>query len=145
MNNAIPEWWLYLSGLFFLLNIVLIGALIFFVLEVRKFQQTLQPKITELTDRVNGISKNVEDISAHLKDTVTDVSGRARHVAGSADAIASIASGQIERFAPVIGGLMTAYKLFQAIAAFRHAANEKRASKAAVQARAIDKARSKKR
>lgn len=145
MNNTIPDWWLYLSGAFFALNVVFFLALIYLAIELLKFQKSLQPKITELTDRVNSISKNVDDISAHLKDTVTDVSGKARHVAGSADTIASIASHQMERFAPVIGGLMTAYKLFQAVSAYRHAANEKKAYKEAQQAKAIDRRPSKKR
>jgi len=145
MNNTIPDWWLYLSGLFFVLNVVLFGALIYLAIELLKFQRSLQPKITELTDRVNNISKNVEEISTHLKETVTDVSGKAKHVAGSADTIASIASHQMERFAPVIGGLMTAYKLFQAIAAYRHAANEKKAYKAAQRTKSIDKGTSKRR
>ncbi len=106
--NEIPMWWLVLSGLFFALNVVLFAALAYLALEFAKFQKTLQPKITELTEKVNSISKNVEELSAHVKNT-----------AGSANIIARSASQQFEKYSPIIMGVTTALRLFKAFQEFR--------------------------
>jgi uncharacterized protein YoxC len=128
MNNEIPIWWLILSAAFFVVNLVFFVGLILALQKVMKALETLTPKVNELTTQVSAlivkvdrVTDKVEEVADSVKVTVDSVGGRARGVAGSVDIIAQTASRQFEKFSPIIGAAMTAFRLFSVYQEMRKA------------------------
>ena len=132
----IPSWWLYLSGAFFLFNIVLFGVLIYAILSLVKLVKALQPRVESLEDsvktlivKVQDVADRVEEVATSVRDTVQNVGGRARNVVGTAEMVAGAASKQFERLAPLATGVITALKVLKAVQEFRHRRAEPEESK----------------
>ena len=137
--TEIPGWWLVLSGVFFFLNALLCIAGIVAVVVVIKILKDLQPRVEsleaavrELIVKVQGVADRVEEVAASVRDTVRSVGGKASHVAGAADLVATAATKQFDRIAPVVSVLVTAFKIFRAVQSLRpkrHSKREERAHK----------------
>jgi hypothetical protein len=117
--NGMPEWWIWASGIFFIVNILLISALIYLIFEVVKFLRSVQPKIVALTEKVESIGARVEEVALSVRTTSENLGGRAKSIAGSVDLVAHSASKQFERFSPLIIGVMTALRLLKAVQEYR--------------------------
>lgn len=117
--NEIPTWWLVLSGLFFVANMLLFVVLAFVGLRVVAMLKDLQPKIVNLTTKVEGIAEKVTELTETTKVTVENVGGRAKNVAGSVELIAHSASRQFERFSPLLVGGITLLRLLSAVRQYR--------------------------
>lgn len=117
--NDMPQWWIYVSGAFFLVNLLLFATLIYLVLFLIGWMKEMKPKIDALSKRVDAIGQNVEEISVHVKATAETVGGRAKSVATSVDSIAHMASTTFEKFSPLVVGAMTAMRLVKAYGEMR--------------------------
>lgn len=133
--NELPGWWLGLSAVFFVVNILLFIALIVLIFFVIKFVKELTPmlqrvttQVEALSQRVHGIAGKVEEIADNTKTTLDAVGGRAKSVSSSVDLIANSASRQFEKFAPFIVGATTAIRLVRSLAEIRKGAKPKEAT-----------------
>jgi len=113
--TEIPTWWLVLSAVFFGLNILLLIGWIVALTKIVGVVKALQPKISDLTTKVEGIAEKVNDLTTHTRETVENVGGRAKSVVGSVEKIAHTASVQFEKFSPLLVGGLTAIKLLTAL------------------------------
>jgi len=111
----IPDWWLTISAVFFVLSVVLIVALIYVLYKVLQVFKRIEPQIIDLTTKVDSIAGQVNEISASLKETVTVVGGKTRGIATAADMIAGTLAGNMGKIGPIITAIMTALKLFNAV------------------------------
>jgi hypothetical protein len=117
--NEVPMWWLVLSAVFFVLNSILIFALIYLIVELVKFLRGVQPKLVSLTEKVEAIGSRVEELATSVRTTSENLGGRAKSIAGSVDLVAHSASKQFERFSPLIIGVLTALRLMKAVQEYR--------------------------
>jgi outer membrane murein-binding lipoprotein Lpp len=125
MNN-IPTIWFWLSGAFFVVNILFFFALTVALLRVAGLIKELTPKVNELSVKVNGlvtqvqeVAKKVEEVAANVATTMSEVGGRAKGVVGSVELVAQSASRQFERFSPFVVGAITAMRLVRALSDIR--------------------------
>lgn len=111
----VPTWWLVLSGIFFVMNIVLFGALAFAAIKLVGILKDLTPRIVAIEGQVQDLIKKVQDLTHNLQETVSSIGGRAKGVVGSAEGVAQSASRQFERFSPFVIGALTAIRLVKAL------------------------------
>ncbi|MEA2551925.1 MAG: hypothetical protein QOJ65_101 [Fimbriimonadaceae bacterium] len=138
--NEIPGWWLGISAAFFVVNILLFIGLVVFLFMLMKWMKELHPKIEALTQRVESIGKNVEELTVHVKTTAESLGGRAKSVASSVDSIAHVASTQFERFSPYAVGALTAIRLIKALTELKRGRSVSKAtSRAALEDGKADK------
>ncbi|CAN5349571.1 hypothetical protein BH11ARM1_BH11ARM1_05790 [soil metagenome] len=127
MTQAIPNWWLYLSGAFFLVNGLLFVALIFAVIKMLPARNALTGKVGDLTTKIESVAERVEEVAKNVGETVGSVGAKTTGILGSVELIAQSASRQFEKFSPYLVGAMTAMKLVKSL-------NEMRAGKDVLEA-----------
>jgi uncharacterized protein YoxC len=125
--KEIPSWWLFLSGLFFFLNAILcvvgIVAVVYLIRLVKELGpriESLEAAVRELIFKVHAVADRVEEVAASVRDTVRSVGGQATHVAGAAGLVATAATKQFDRIAPVVSVLVTAFKIFRVVQGLRN-------------------------
>ncbi|RYG79356.1 hypothetical protein EON77_09265, partial [bacterium] len=111
MPAEIPLWWLLLSGLFFVVNIVFFAVLSFVAWKLLGLSHKVEPKIESLLATVNGIGHKVDDLTAIVKDVAARVGQQAEGVSASANQISHVAAQQVEKFGPIIAAATAAYKV----------------------------------
>lgn len=116
---TIPDWWLYISAAFFVLNIFLLIGLIIAIIKIVGVIKDLQPKIEQLTEKVEGVAQKVDALATSTKETVDAVGGRAREISTSIQRITNTAAVQFERFSPILIGGMTVLRLLGALRQYR--------------------------
>lgn len=116
-----PEWWIVVSGLFFVVNTLVFVVIIFLLLKVMKIIDDLHPKVESLTnkveiltDKVGHVAEKVEMIADSVHMTVNEVGGKTRSIVSTAERFTGSAGASLERFAPAITGLFTVLKFFKA-------------------------------
>lgn len=114
--SEIPTWWLAVSAVFFVVNVVMMIAIVYLAVHLVKILQGLQPKIETISTRVDAIGQRVEEVATSTQATLASLGGRAQSVATSVDTIAHVASRQFERFSPYLVGALTAIRLVKALA-----------------------------
>jgi outer membrane murein-binding lipoprotein Lpp len=117
--NEIPMWWLIASGVFFVLVAVFFLALCVMVGTLIKLVKNMEPKVSSLLTQVQGLVQKVESLTAKVegiadstKTTVDSVGGRAKSIAGTVEHVTAIAGKGFERFAPILGTVLAAVRLF---------------------------------
>lgn len=111
MSSSVPVWWLVLSGLFFLVNIVFFTVLSFVAWKILGLAKAVEPKIASLLGKINEIGQKVDDLTAIAKDVAAKIGQQAEGVAGSANQISHVAAQQVERFGPALAAAATIYKV----------------------------------
>ncbi len=110
-----PTWWLALSAVFLVVNIVFFAVLSFVAWKLLGLAASLRPEVAKLGARLDSIGSKVDDLTAIAKDVAAKVGERAEGVAGSAQAISSVAASQVERFGPIVAGATAVYKVVGAL------------------------------
>lgn len=108
---SVPPWWIFLSGAFFLVNIVFFSVLSFVAWKLLGLAQHVEPKIASLLTKINDIGQKVDDLTAIAKDVAAKVGQQAQGVSASANQISHVAATQVERFGPAIAAAATVYKV----------------------------------
>ena len=126
MNNEIPVLWLWISGIFFLLGIILFGTTLVVLYKILKMSEDLKPRVESLTMRVetlmgkiDRVTDRVDETMLSVKESVDRVGGKAQGIMGSVESMAKGASTKFETITPIIAGAMAAYRIFMAVKA-RH-------------------------
>ena len=130
MSSGIPVIWLWVSGLFFFVGIAVFAATLALLLKILKMAEELQPKVEVLVVKLDKVADRVEETMVSVKTTVDGVGGRATGIMGSVETFTRGTSTRLEGFAPIITGVMAAYKLFTVFKAARSHAKPKTKSKA---------------
>ena len=124
--NSFPEWWIWASGIFFVVNLLFFAALTFALFRLAILLKEISPKVNELSVKVNAlvvqvqdVAKKVEEVAQNVATTTNELSGRAKGVVGSAELVAQSASRQFERFSPFFVGAVTAMRLVRALSDIR--------------------------
>jgi len=115
----IPIWWLILSAVFFAMNIVFLGILVFALLQIMKTAAELKPKVDRLTERIETITVKVEEMSTTLNSTLKDLGAKTSHMAGHAEMLTGTVATNVGKFAPLFSAASTAFRVFQMIQGFR--------------------------
>ena len=126
--TEIPSVWLWVSGIYFVLQSILVLCLIMGLFRALHMMKEIAPKVEAISAKVTEIGDKVEDLTVTMKDTMEVVGGRAKSVAGSADLIAKTAANTFERFSPAVVGILSGLKILRAVMEFRDsrkAASEK--------------------
>jgi methyl-accepting chemotaxis protein len=127
--TEIPSWWFYVSGLCFLLNILLFVALIIAVIKIIPMVQQTTQKVQELTEKVEGVANRVEEVAKNVGDKAGEIGHRATGILGSVENMAHSASRQFEKFSPFIVGALTAFRLVKALNEMKHGKSAAQATK----------------
>ncbi len=120
--STIPDWWLYVSAAFFLLNIAVFAVLIWVLLKIKQSFDELKPKLDAMSAKVNetanqlqAVAKRVDDVAKNISSTTNEIGGRARGLVGTAEGFAHTASQQLEKFSPLIVGVVTFSRVLSAL------------------------------
>lgn len=115
MQQAMPDWWITSSGVFFVLGtavLILMAVatcvLIYLLLDLRKQIQGLVGKVNEVADKADAIATNLKDVSQ-------EVGTRARGIVRVVDDHANTAFGIIEKFAPLFLGIGLISKILKLV------------------------------
>ncbi|HEY0866075.1 MAG TPA: hypothetical protein VGE01_01780 [Fimbriimonas sp.] len=134
--KEIPAVWLWVSGLFFFVNLLFNIGLLIALWKLYTILNDTRPKIASLaakTDmlihKVQQVAERVEEVATTVRDRTNEVGGRARGVIGSAELVVHSASKQFERFSPFVVGAVTAMRLIKALNEMRHGRSAKDATK----------------
>ena len=117
--NEIPMWWLILSALFFATNAILVGALAFAMFKLGNVVMELKPKVEALVEKVDGVTTKVDSLTTTIQSTVSNVGHKAEGIAGSASSMALTTSKVFEKYAPILGIVLTGMKLLSAFTDFK--------------------------
>lgn len=124
--SEIPGWWLWVSGIFFVLQslfLVALGVVLFKALEVLR---TLPPKVEATSRQVNqllttvqGVASKVDGIAANVQTTVSTVNGSVQRVSGTMGAVSEGAAPVLTKAAPILGYLALGLKVLQMVQGLR--------------------------
>lgn len=117
--NEIPMWWLILSAVFFATNALLVLALAYAVFKLGKLVGDMKPKVESLVTKVDSVTAKVDGLTTTLQNTVRNVGEKASGVAGSASMMASTTSKVFERYAPLLGIVLTGLKILGSVNEYR--------------------------
>jgi len=126
MNNEIPSLWLWISGIFFLLGIGVLGVSVFVMLKVLKIAEEMKPKIDSVVTKVEALTVKIDALAdkadttlTSVKQSVDGVGGRANGIMGALETITLTVATKIEGLAPIVAGAMAAYRLFTSVKSHR--------------------------
>lgn len=109
----IPSVWLWVSGIFFFVNIIFFCILIFALIKMMQVAQELKPKIDRISDRVDSISEKVDVIAGEVQGKVHALSDTSSKLLNTAESFTSASSMLVGRFAPYIAGFGLVLKAYQ--------------------------------
>lgn len=113
VSVEIPQAWLWVSGIFFLVNIVFFCVLIVALIKVMQVAQEMKPKIERISDRVDSISEKVDMIAGEVQGRVKDLSSTSARLTSTAEAFASASTQLVGKFAPYIAGFGLVLRAYQ--------------------------------
>lgn len=97
----LPNWWIWASGIFFVLGSLLLIALIALVFFLIATVRSLSQRVTALTQRVETVSHKVEE----LVESAKEVTGKAKGVATTLSDVAAHSAQKIEIITTVLFAL----------------------------------------
>jgi uncharacterized protein YoxC len=122
----IPLPWLIVSGVFFVLGSVAYITMVIVMLKMMKSVQEIQPQIKGVANRVEEISKKVDDMATSAKATTDSISGKAKHVAESFEMVALSGVEKLGKASAVLIFASTALKLFKEFQAVKSGSVDKK-------------------
>ncbi|MDR3690442.1 MAG: hypothetical protein P4L46_13760 [Fimbriimonas sp.] len=126
MNSEIPSIWLIVSGLFFLLGIVVFIASLVVLMKILKLAEELKPKVESLSSKVetlmvkiDRVSDRVEEVAVSAKSSIDDFRGSSNGIMGTVEHLAKSVATKSDMITPILTGGLAAYKVFMTIRAAR--------------------------
>lgn len=126
MNNEIPAIWLIVSGLFFLMGIVVFVAMLVMMAKLMKAAEDLKPRVEALTQRVetlmvkiDQVTDRVEEVAVSAKGTIDDFRGSSSGIMGTVEHLARSTATKSDMISPILAGGLAAYKIFMAVRSAR--------------------------
>ena len=113
--NDMPQWWLYASLAFFIVNAAFFVALIVVLLRFQAILKDLHPKLTETADRIEEASKKIAQTADSAKKTVDHVGSKARNVADGIEAVAMVSAKRFQTLSMFFTATSTVLKLYQMV------------------------------
>ena len=104
----VPLWWVYLSGLFFILSILWTGLLTAGVLLV--YRRTL-PLIKEAQTQVRRVSNQARMVATKASQTADIVHAQTQHLLGNAESAGSDVTKQARTVVAGLTGLLVAVRV----------------------------------
>ena len=119
--NELPMWTVVLLIVVLIANSLLIAALAFAIFRVGKLVYELKPKVEGLITKVDTVTTKVDILTTTVQNTVQGLGAKAQGVAGSASNMAATTSKVFEKYAPILGIVMTGFKILQTVNEYRAA------------------------
>jgi uncharacterized protein YoxC len=124
--TEIPIWWLVVSALFFVVNLVVLVVLAVIGLRVVKMLEESKPQLAELNVKVNKLvdtvqstAVKVDDVASSVRETTRSVGTKASNAAGVFENASMAAAPILSKIVPGINIAMVALKVFKAFQASR--------------------------
>ncbi len=122
MNNEIPAIWLIVSGIFFLLGILVFIGVLFALFKFMKMAEELKPKVDHLTTqvetlltKVDRVADKVEGITTTAKGSIDEFRGSSSGIMGTLEHLARSTAVKSDMISPILAGGLAAYKIFNTI------------------------------
>lgn len=119
--NELPNWTVVLLIVVLVANSLLIAALAFAIFKVGKLVLELKPKVEGLITKVDGVTTKVDQLTTTVQHTVSSLGAKAQGVTGAASSMANTTSKVFEKYAPILGIVMTGLKVLQTVNEYRKA------------------------
>ena len=116
--TEIPMWWLVVSGIFFVLAIVLTAALAIAVFKMMSTVKTLQEKLEQTIKKGEAVVDRLEGVAKTAQNTVDSIGGSARNVVSRVEGAVSSTAERVEpvmAFLAIASAGMQLYHQFAAI------------------------------
>lgn len=110
-----PEWWIGVSGVFFILGILLFLVLIVAIFVLIGMVKSLQSKLDTTIKKVEDIATRVDGLTKTAQTTVDRLGGSARNVASNVESVVVSSARKIESLSGIFLMAMTGIKLYQAM------------------------------
>lgn len=108
-----PDWWLGISGVFFLFAVIGQIALIVLLIRMIGLIATVKPSLEASVKKMESAAERVETAAKSVQTTVESVGGSTRHVAQSVETVVSAGAKKLEPIAGYIGIAMTALQVYR--------------------------------
>ena len=109
--NDMPTVWLWVSGLFFVLGIVVFIAILVAMISLRKALGEAIPAITRSIDRLERVTERLETTVVSAQKSVDHVGLKTRSIVDGIEAIAVVSAQRIQTFATILTATSTVFKL----------------------------------
>jgi hypothetical protein len=117
--TELPPWWIYASGIFFILAIVLtvgLGLAAWMMMQkVKAFQETAEKTL----HRAEAIADRLENVAKSAQNTVDSIGGSARSVASKVEGAVTSTAEKVEPFMAVLAIASAGLQLYQQFSAMR--------------------------
>ncbi len=128
----LPEWWIVVSGIFFLFGLVTFVVVAATAWQAMKMLRELQPKVERLSERVESIGLKIESMASTAKGTVDTVGSGTQSMVRAVEGIVSGTGKKLESIAPVLMVAFAAVRLYREFSQARAATKvDKEADEAA--------------
>lgn len=114
-----PPWWIVVSGIFFILAIVVCVGLLFAVLKAITALKQIQTSVNKTIDRAEAVVERLENVAKSAQGTVESIGGRAKNAASSIEHVVSAGAKKMETVAPIFVMALAGLKLYQQFAEMR--------------------------
>src|ERR1044071_5460973 len=121
MTEWPPSWWVNVSGLFFILAILLVIGLGIAVFMLMQKLKTIQGKVEQTVDKAEKVVERLEGVAQSAQKTVDSLGASARNVAGRVEGAVSKTVERAEPFADILTIAMTGLKLYQHLSEMKKA------------------------
>lgn len=108
-----PNWWIGVSGIFFVLAIIGQLALIVLLLRMIGVLNSVKPSLEASVKKMESAAERVESAASSVKATVESVGGSTRHVAQSVETVMTAGARKLEPIAGYIGIAMTGLQIYR--------------------------------
>ena len=114
-----PAWWIWVSGIFFLLGIAVMVGLLFAILKAITALKSVQSSVEKSIDRAEKVVDRLESVAKSAQGTVESIGGRAKSAASSIESVVSAGAKKMETIAPIFVMALAGLKLYQQFAEMR--------------------------
>ncbi|MFN3729201.1 MAG: hypothetical protein ACK4XJ_05760 [Fimbriimonadaceae bacterium] len=123
--TPVPDWWLVVSAIFFILGILSFAVLIAVLLRVGAEVKRLSDRVNELANQVKGITEKVDKIVDKISGDVNAISSTIMRVDTAFDRVAGAVLSRLEKVAPAAGIAMMVMNLWKTFKQARGSSSEK--------------------
>jgi hypothetical protein len=113
--NDMPAPWLWVSGIFFGLGIVVLIAILAALVKLKQSVDEIVPALTKTVERLESATEKLEATVNSAKKTVDHVGTKARNVADGIEAVALISAQRFQMFSTLLTATSTVFKLMQMV------------------------------
>ncbi|MFN7171991.1 MAG: hypothetical protein ACK4P3_04300 [Fimbriimonadaceae bacterium] len=113
MNYAMPDGWIWISGIFFVLGTLAYLVIIAMILMLVKQLKSLEVRLTAMSERIDRVGQKLEQVADTAQESTASIGTSVATIAANLAAVTSSLALPVAKFAPLMGIATMGFRLFQ--------------------------------